>query len=67
MQFDPMFVEGFGSRIALETCEPITQSTEKLKAIAGEYKTFMGEARTVNAIEQGPTEPPEDDYITCRR
>jgi hypothetical protein len=38
----------------------MTQSTEKLKAISfSEYKTFMGEARTVNAIEQGPTEPPD--------
>lgn len=66
-KFDPMFVEGFASRIAFEICEPLTQSTTKLTGIASEYKQFMGEARTVNAIEEGPTEPPEDDYITCRR
>lgn len=64
--FDPMFVEGFGSRIALEICEPLTQSTTKLQAIASEYKQFMGDARMTNGIETGPTEPPTDDYIACR-
>jgi hypothetical protein len=66
MQFNPMFVEGLGSRIAFEICEPLTQSVSKLQAIASEYKTFMSEARLVNGIETGPTFPPEDDYIACR-
>lgn len=67
MTFDAMFCEGLASRIAFEICEPLTQSTAKLQSIAGEYKQFMSEARTVNGIEEGPTEPPEDDYIECRR
>lgn len=67
MQFDPLFCEGLGSRVAFEVCEPLTQSGAKLQAIASEYKQFMGEARLVNGIEEGPTEPPEDDYITTRR
>lgn len=66
-QFDPMFVEGLAARIAFEVCEPLTQSGSKLQAIAGEYKQFMSEARTVNGIEEGPTQPPEDDYIECRK
>jgi len=65
-QFNPMFVEGLGSRIAFEVCEPLTQSAAKLQAIASEYKNFMGEARLTNGIETGPTYPPEDDYIACR-
>jgi len=64
--FDPMFCEGLGSRIAFEICEPLTQSISKLTSIANEYKVFMSEARLVNGIETGPTEPPEDSYITCR-
>lgn len=64
--FDAMFVEGFASRVAFEVCQPITQSGTKLTEIASEYKMFMGEARTVNGIEEGATQPPEDDYITCR-
>lgn len=65
-QFDAMFVEGFASRIALEMVQRLTEDKGLLQAIASEYKQFMGEARTVNAIEQGPTQAPEDDYISCR-
>jgi len=65
-QMDPMFCEGLACRIALEICETVTQSGSKLENIAAMYKTFMTEARTVNAIEAGPTEPPIDDYIQCR-
>ncbi len=66
-RMDPMFIEGFSCRIGLEVCEPLTQATDKLSAVANEYSKIMGEARTVNGIEQGATEPPEDDYITTRR
>lgn len=65
-EFDPMFVEGLGCRIALEVCEALTQSSTKLTKIEGAYKLIMGEARIVNGIETGPTEPPLDDYIACR-
>lgn len=65
-RMDPMFCEGLGCRIALEICEELTQSSEKLSNIGAQYKLFMGEARTVNAIETGPIEPPEDSYVTCR-
>lgn len=65
-QFNPLFCEGLASRIAFEICEPLTQSTTKLSGIASEYKQFMGEARTVNAIEKGPVEAPLDNYIECR-
>lgn len=64
--FDPLFAEGFACRIALEVCEPITQSNSKIQTIAGEYKKFMTEARTVNGIETGAVQPPEDDYIATR-
>lgn len=64
--FDPLFVEGFANRIALEVCEPLTQSTEKLQGIAQEYKKFMSEARVVNGIETGPTDPDLDEYIAVR-
>jgi hypothetical protein len=66
MKFHAMFCEGLAARIAYEVCEAITQSTEKQQACATAYAKFMGEARTVNAIEQGPTDPPEDDLIAVR-
>jgi hypothetical protein len=65
-RMDPMFCEGLAARVALEVCEPITQSTAKLATIAKVYDTFMTEARTVNAIEQGPDDPPQDDFLTVR-
>lgn len=63
---DDMFCEGLAARIAMEVCEPITQSGAKLAAISQAYQKFMSEARTVNAIETGSVEPPLDDFITCR-
>lgn len=65
-QMDDLFCEGLGSRVALEVCEPLTQSTAKLQAISSEYKAFMGDARNVNGIEEGSQPPPLDDLILCR-
>lgn len=65
-RMDPMFCEGLAARVALEVCEPLTQSTSKLGAIAKVYDQWMSDARTVNAIEQGTEQPPDDDYLTCR-
>lgn len=67
LRFDPMFCELLGARIALETCERITQSSEKLSDIASKYEKFGKEARMINAIEAGPTEGLEDDWVSCRR
>lgn len=65
-RMDAMFCEGLACRIAMGVCESLTQSVSKLGAIATQYKQFMTDARTVNGIETGSEEPPEDDYITCR-
>jgi hypothetical protein len=61
-----MFCEGLACRIATAICEPLTQSTTKLQAIASEYNKVMGEARISNAIEEGAEEAPIDDYLLCR-
>lgn len=64
---DDMFCEGLACRCAIEIVEILTQSAGKKNQISAEYQHFMTEARAVNGIEQGSTESPEDDYITCRR
>lgn len=64
--FDDMFCEGLGCRLALEVCEPLTQSTAKLQTIGQEYKKFMTEAITISGIEVGVEEPPLEDFIACR-
>lgn len=61
-----MFCEGMACRIAVELCEPITQSTEKIRVVGSSYGTFMREARLVNGIENETVEPAEDDWITTR-
>jgi hypothetical protein len=65
-QFDPMFAEGLACRIGMEVCEILTQSTAKVARLENDYLLLMGEARVVNGIENGPTYPPEDSYITTR-
>lgn len=64
--FDSMFCQGLGCRLAVDMCEELTQSADKIQRVEALYKGFMGEARVVNGIETGPTEPPVDDYISCR-
>lgn len=66
-KFDPLFCEGLALRIALAIVEELTQSNTKLSTLAQMYTKFMGEARQVNAIEVGPTEANEDDFIVVRR
>lgn len=63
---DDLFCEGLAAHIAEAVVERLTQSTVKMAAITQGYKTTIGDARMVNAIEIGPIEPPLDDYIACR-
>ncbi len=61
-----LFCEGLAARMALEICEPLTQSTAKLVQIRGDYQRTMTDARLVNGILVGAEEAPEDDLITTR-
>jgi hypothetical protein len=65
-RMDVMFCEGLAAGVALEVVEILTQSASKLGTIAKVYDVWMSEARTVNAIEQGTDQPPDDDYISAR-
>jgi hypothetical protein len=65
-QMNSMFCEGLGARIALATCETITQSREKIGTIGQIYEKFMRDARLQNFIETGPVEPPMDDWLAVR-
>ena len=65
-RMDDMFCEGFAARIAMEVCEPITQSGSKLGNIAKIYDEWISRAKTANGIETGSDDPPDDDYLTVR-
>ena len=64
--FDDMFCEALSCRIALEICEPLTQSSAKVGMVGKEYEKFMGEALLVGGIEAGIEEPNLEDFIACR-
>lgn len=64
--FDDLFAEGLASRMAFETCERITQATDKQSICKENYGMAIGEARAINAIEIGAEEPPVDDWISTR-
>lgn len=59
--FDPLFAEALSARIAYEICETLTQSNVKLQAIGASYQKFMRDARLINQIETGSTEPEESE------
>jgi hypothetical protein len=63
---DDLFCEGLASRLAYETCEKITGSTDKQKLAMQNYSMAMADARRVNSIELSAEEPPVDDYISTR-
>lgn len=65
-KMSPMFCEALAARVALSVCEPLTQSTSKLGAIAKLYDVWVGRAKTKNAIEQGTDVSPDDDFVSCR-
>lgn len=59
---DALFCEGLGARVAYEVCEILTQSNTKLQAIGAAYQKFVKDARLINWIESGSTEPMEEEY-----
>ena len=64
--FDDLFCEGLGAAIGKATCKRITQSDSGVQVANAEYARAMTEARAVNGIETGATEPAEDDFVSCR-
>ena len=65
-QLDPLLCEALAARVAFSVCEILTQSNIKLQAIAAAYQKFMNDARMVNLIETGSTEPEEPEYLLTR-
>lgn len=60
----PMFCEGLGARLGLEAAPAIAPAREKGCTVA--YNRKMDEARLADAIEQGPIEQDEDEWISVR-
>jgi len=65
-QMTDLFLEYLAARIAMETCQRITQSDTKLQGISNIYQYHKNQSKIANGIETGATEPPLDDYIATR-
>lgn len=64
--WDASFADAFACRLALDTCERITQSTTKKESIRQDLKDVIREAVRVNAIEKPPTPLPDESWMIAR-
>lgn len=64
--FDPLFIEVFACKLALESCEALTQSANKYQQMAEAYKFAVSEATRQDAIENPPDELPWGTWLESR-
>jgi hypothetical protein len=65
-RMDDLLCVTLGYRVAIAVCDTLTQSASQLANIEKAYSVFRNDAATVNAIEMGYDDPPDDDYVTVR-
>lgn len=64
--WDPNFYDMFAISLAVDICEPITNSTGKKATLDQEYKEARSNARLANSFERTPDFPPADDWWVSR-
>lgn len=64
--YDSMFIESFACRLALESCERITQSNTKMQSIQQQYDASIKAAYRIDAIENPPQQLPDESWILSR-
>lgn len=65
--FHASFLEALACRMAIELCEPVTQSNTKLGNLDVMYSRAIREARRMNAFSRPSQEMPEDPWLAARR
>ena len=65
--YDAMLISVMAQRLAVEICEPLTQSNTKLEAQAALLGDLMGQASAVNVQEQSPQELLADSWLLARQ
>lgn len=65
-RMDADFCEALAARIAVAVCDTITQSASQMQTVTSIFKKWESDARTIDGIEQGYVDPPEDELITVR-
>lgn len=61
-----LFCEGLAARIALAICDRVTQDKGQTQLVARIFKQWEDEALTIDGIEDGYVDPPDDDFVTVR-
>jgi hypothetical protein len=65
-QWDPSFYNVVSTSLAVDIVERLTQSNVKKSALITDYKDAIGDAKRIDAIESGPDEAAEDDWLLAR-
>lgn len=65
-RYDPLFVQVLACSIAMQVCEPLTQSATKKEKIEREYRYWVEEAELADAIEKPPQPLLESSWIMER-
>lgn len=64
--WDSSFVEAFACKLAVETCEAITQSSEKRQLAKSEYDEAITAAKRAGGIELPPQAIADDSWVIGR-
>lgn len=65
-EFDRGFIEVLACALALQICEALTQSNQKMQNIGQTYQKAIREAKKQNAFENVSEDMPEDSWIVAR-
>lgn len=65
-QYDPLFVDAFATRLAIELTENLTQSNTKKASLLQDFDASMRQAKRVDGQEEPFKRYAEDDWITIR-
>lgn len=65
-QFDPNFYDLVCIALALDICEPLTQSNQKKQLLAADYRDTLEAAAKANSFEMLPETPVDDSWWLAR-
>jgi len=66
LEYDPLFVQAFACKMAMELAEALTASDNKRERATREYRETMMEAVRMNAIESPPQKVADDTWVLVR-
>lgn len=65
-QWDASFYNVVSAALALDICEPLTQSNTKIQLLQSAYNDAIKAAKRVDAFESGPEDSADDEWVLAR-